>query len=270
MLRPRVIPCLLIHQRGLVKTVRFGDPKYVGDPINSVRIFNEKSVDELFVLDIDATVRGAEPDLAVIRHLAAESRMPLCYGGGVSNVEQAVEIIRAGVEKVALSASIFQRPHLVTDLARVLGSQSVVAVIDAKWNDSSGTYEAWTHNATVNSGRDVLECAVQLAKDGAGEIVINSVDRDGTRSGYDIPFAKRVRQSVSVPLTILGGADSLQDIEALIAECGYVGAAAGSLFVFKGIYQAVLINYPNEVAKRELTARALARWQGGRFHVPSS
>jgi imidazole glycerol-phosphate synthase subunit HisF len=252
MLRSRVIPCLLVHDRGLVKTVRFGASKYVGDPINAVRIFNEKEVDELVVLDIDASVRGTEPDYAMIRNLAAECRMPLCYGGGIKTAEQAARIIKMGVEKVSVSSAAVERPQLVAELACRIGNQSVVVVLDLKRNARTGALELWTHNATRHIGLDPVVFARQVADLGAGEITINAIDRDGVMKGYDLEMARSVRETVTVPMTVLGGAGSLADIEVLIRAFGIVGAAAGSLFVFKGVYRAVLINYPRRADKEAL------------------
>jgi imidazole glycerol-phosphate synthase subunit HisF len=257
MLRPRIIPCLLVSNKGLVKTVRFSDPKYVGDPINAVRIFNEKEVDELIVLDIDATARGTEPDYALIRNLAAECRMPLCYGGGVKTVDQGVAIIQTGVEKVALSSAAVDMPALVSDLARFVGSQSVVAVLDVRRNPQTGTCEVWTHNGHRNTRKDPETFARQLEDFGVGEITLNSIDRDGVMQGYDLELVRRVRAAVSVPMTVLGGAGSLRDLEALVGEFGIIGAAAGSLFVFKGVYKAVLINYPSRAQKQRIAAAVL-------------
>jgi len=255
MLRPRIIPCLLVHKGGLHKTVQFGSPKYVGDPINAVKIFNEKEVDELVVLDIDATPRGAEPDYELIRNLAAECRMPLCYGGGVRTLEQAVRIIKMGVEKVALSAAAVADPGLVTAIAEHVGSQSVVAVLDVK-RGKGGAPEVWTHRATRNSAKDPAAFAAELERRGVGEITLNDVDRDGVMKGYDLELVKRVRAAVTVPMTVLGGAGSLSDLETLIRSFGIIGAAAGSLFVFKGVYKAVLINYPRRAEKLKLCAAA--------------
>lgn len=252
MLRPRLIPCLLVHDGGLVKTVNFGKPKYVGDPINAVRIFNEKEVDELVVLDIDATVRGAEPDYQLIARLASECRMPLCYGGGVRSVSQIEKIISLGVEKVAVSSGAVENPTFISDVASRVGSQSVVVVIDVKRVGLLRRYEVVTHNGTRKTGLDPVGFAKRMADLGAGEILVNSVDRDGEMTGYDLNLFEQVRQAVHLPLTILGGAGSLGDIKALINRYGIVGAAAGSLFVFKGKYRAVLINYPNCAEKQGL------------------
>jgi cyclase len=256
MLRPRIIPCLLVREQGLVKTVRFGDGKYVGDPINAVRIFNEKEVDELMVLDIDATAAERRPDYKMIEHLAAECRMPLCYGGGVQNVEQARTIIGLGVEKVALSAAAVESPHVLGEIAATLGTQSVVAVLDVKKKPTGDGYDVWTHNGTRKTGKSPVALAAECQRHGAGEIVVNSIDRDGDMNGYDLPLARLIRAAISVPMTVLGGAGSLKHIADLLTTFGAVGAAAGSLFVFKGKYRAVLINYPNPAEKNELWAAA--------------
>lgn len=257
MLRPRIIPCLLIHEGGLVKTVGFKDPKYVGDPINAVKIFNEKESDELVVLDIDATVNGAEPDYRVIAHLAAECRMPLCYGGGVRTAAQAKRIIGLGIEKVAISAAAVERPDLIAEIAAEIGSQSVAVVLDVR-KKMLGGHEQRTHNGSRAHKLDPVAFAEEAVRLGAGEIVVNSIDLDGAMKGYDLKLARRMRDAVPVPLTFLGGAGSLADIEALIREVGVVGAAAGSLFVFKGAYRAVLINYPNPDTKEQVVRAALA------------
>ncbi|MBW7835260.1 MAG: imidazole glycerol phosphate synthase subunit HisF [Sphingomonadales bacterium] len=252
MLRPRIIPCLLIKNDGLVKTIRFSDFKYVGDPINAVRIFNEKEVDELIVLDIDATVQRREPNYALIARLAAECRMPLCYGGGIKTVEQTQQIIGLGVEKVAISAAAVQTPELISEAAVRVGSQSIVFVMDVKKSGLLRRYEIFTHNGTRATGLDPTNFARQVAKLGAGEIVINSIDRDGEMKGYDLDLIERVRSETSLPITALGGASSLDDVRSLIRRFGIIGAAAGSLFVFKGKYRAVLINYPSRSEKDAL------------------
>ena len=259
MLRPRVIPCLLVHEGGLVKTVGFKSPKYVGDPINAVKIFNEKEADELVVLDIDATVNGAEPDYKMIANLAAECRMPLCYGGGVGSAAQAKKIIGLGVEKVAVSAAAIENSGLIKQIAEEIGRQSVVVVLDVKKRLLSKEYDVYIHNGKKNTKRSVIEVAKNFEALGAGEIVINSIDRDGQMKGYDLTLAKQIRDVVTIPITFLGGAGSLDDIGALIRTCGVVGASAGSLFVFKGIYKAVLINYPNVLQRDELIRNSLSR-----------
>lgn len=257
MLRPRIIPCLLVKNRGLVKTARFDNPKYVGDPINAVRIFNEKAVDELIVADIDATARDHEPDYNMIRNLAAECRMPLCYIGGVKTSEQIEQIVSLGVEKVGISSAAVQTPMLISEAAKRVGSQSVVVVMDVKKTRLSRRYEVFTHNGIRQTGLHPVEFAQRAESLGAGEIVINSIDCDGQMKGYDLSLVDQIRDVVSLPLSVLGGAGSLEDIEGLIRRYGIIGAAAGSLFVFKGKYRAVLINYPDRHEKDVICTRGM-------------
>ena len=251
MLRPRIIPSLLLHDKGLVKTINFKSPKYIGDPINAVRIFNEKEVDELAFFDIDATVLNQEPDYVLIEKLAYQSRMPLCYGGGVKSVEQAQKIFGLGIEKIALSNAVIQDPQLVTKIAERVGSQSVIVVLDIK-KKLLGGYEVYTHNGKKSTGINPIKFAKELENLGAGEIIINSIDQDGVMNGYDLNLIDKIAEVISIPLTVLGGAGSLSDIEKVINRYGVIGVAAGSLFVFKGPYKAVLINYPNQLEKNKI------------------
>lgn len=254
MLRPRIIPCLLVKDKGLVKTVHFKDPKYVGDPINAVRIFNEKEVDELMILDIDATAEGREPDYKMIEHWASECRMPLCYGGGIKTVDQARRIFSLGVEKVALSSAALLNPSLVKEISDSVGSQSVVVVIDVK-KKLFGGYEIVIMNGKKSINKNLFSFISEMESHGAGEVIINNIDLDGTMKGYDLNLAEKVRECTSLPLTVLGGAGSLEDIGALIQKFKIIGAAAGSLFVFKGKYRAVLINYPTAEEKDNLVKK---------------
>jgi len=251
MLRSRIIPCLLVHNKGLVKTVNFKEPKYVGDPINAVKIFNEKEVDELIVLDIDASVEDRGPNFEMIKNLAAECRMPFCYGGGVTSVEQAKKIIELGAEKVALSGSAINNPELLREIGQEVGIQSVVVVIDVKIRGllSGGGYDIFTRNGKEKAKIKLKDFIDQLNEIGVGEIVINSIDNDGLMKGYDMTLISMIRAWTDFPITALGGAGSLEDIKSLIREFKIIGAAAGSLFVFKGKYKAVLINYPNREEK---------------------
>jgi cyclase len=251
MLRPRIIPSLLVHENGLVKTVNFKNPKYVGDPINAVKIFNEKAVDELAVFDIDATVLGKEPNYSLIERLASQSMMPLCYGGGVKTVEQAQRIFSLGIEKIALSSAVLQDPKLITEISDRVGAQSVIVVLDVK-KKLLGGYEVYTHNGKKATGINPFKFVEEAQKLGAGEIVINSIDKDGIMKGYDLDLIAKVREKISLPMTVLGGAGSLQDIEKVIDVHGVIGVAAGSLFVFKGPYKAVLINYPTQLEKNKI------------------
>lgn len=254
MLRARIIPCLLVHKKGLVKTVNFKDPKYVGDPINAVKIFNEKEVDELMVLDIDATVENRGPNFEMIKNLAQECRMPFCYGGGVTTVEQAKRIIELGAEKVALSSSAIKNPQLLREIGKAVGIQSVVVVLDLKKKGllSGGGYDVYIKNGKEKTGVKLKEFIQELNEIGVGELVINSIDKDGTMSGYDLSLISTVRELTDFPMTVLGGAGSLEDVKSIISNYKIIGVAAGSLFVFKGKYRAVLINYPNREEKFRL------------------
>lgn len=251
MLRPRIIPSLLVHEKGLVKTVKFKDSKYVGDPINAVRIFNEKEVDELAVFDIDTTVLGNEPDYNLIEKLANQSRMPICYGGGVRTVDQAQKIFSLGIEKIALSSAVIHNPTLISEISEKVGSQSVVVVLDVK-KKIFGGYEMYTHNGKQSTGIDPVTFAVKAQELGAGEIIINSIDKDGMMNGFDMNIISKIREIVTIPITVLGGAGNINDIKKVIKEHGIIGVAAGSLFVFKGKYKAVLINYPDRNIKEQI------------------
>jgi imidazole glycerol-phosphate synthase subunit HisF len=255
MLRPRIIPCLLIHNGGLVKTVQFGQPKYVGDPLNAVRIFNEKEVDELIVIDIDKSRENRPPDEQLISQLAAECRMPLCYGGGIKTVTQIEKLIALGVEKVAIGSAAIETPELITEAASQVGRQSIVGVIDVKLEGPTRKPCVVTYNAKNTTALDAVEHAVELEKLGVGEILVNSVDRDGMMQGYDLELISDIRKSTTVPLTVLGGAGHMDHLKALVAKFPVIGAAAGSLFVFKGKYRAVLINYPQSVERELLVDR---------------
>jgi imidazole glycerol-phosphate synthase subunit HisF len=251
MLRSRIIPCLLVQNNGLVKTVRFKEPKYVGDPINAVRIFNEKEVDELMVLDIDATAKGRTPNMAMIRDLAAECRMPLCYGGGVTSSKEVEQIVGLGVEKVAVSSAAVIRPTVISEMSNAVGRQSVVVVLDVKRN-LFGKYSIFIHNGKQNTKIDPFDFAKQVQDLGAGEIVVNSIDQDGTMNGYDWALTERMRNAVDVPITIMGGAGKMEDLAKLVQTYRVIGACAGSLFVFKGKYRAVLISYPIDAEKQRI------------------
>jgi len=252
MLRSRIIPCLLVHNKGLVKTTEFKDPKYVGDPINAVKIFNEKEVDELIVLDIDATKEKRGPNFDLIRNLAIECRMPFCYGGGVTTVEEAKRIITLGAEKVAISSAAIYDFPLIKKIGDTVGVQSVVIVLDVAKKGIFGSYEIYTENGLKKTGIKVIDFIKKLNTIEVGEIVVNSINRDGKMLGYDYDLIDMIRELTDVPITVLGGAGSLEDIKSLISRYRIIGAAAGSLFVFKGKYRAVLISYPDRVDKKLL------------------
>lgn len=254
MLRPRIIPCLLIYKDALVKTVKFKDQKYIGDPINAVKIFNEKEADELIVLDIGATIHSTKPNFDLIEKLAAECRMPLCYGGGITSINQATQLVDMGVEKVAISAAAIKRPSFIKELVSAVGNQSIVVVLDfyKKKNIFSEKYEIRTHNASKTYSEDPFSLIKLFQNYGVGEIVINSIDRDGSMQGYDLDLVSKVKSIARVPITFLGGVGTLQDMKELFSFIDIAGAAAGSLFVFKGKYRAVLINYPTYEQKIDL------------------
>ncbi len=257
MLFPRIIPCLLIKDNGLVKTVNFKDPIYVGDPINAVKIFNEKCADELIVIDIDATKKNIEPNYNLISHLAMESRMPLCYGGGIKSTDQALRILSMGVEKVAVSSLALENPEVISEISSKVGSQSVVGVLDIKKKLFSNNYDIMTHNGYKKTRFRLEQTVKKLESIGCGELLINSIDNDGTMKGYDKKLISKIIQNISIPLTAVGGAGSLSDIEDMIKSFGVIGIAVGSLFVFKGKYKAVLVNYPDMKIKNELIRKNL-------------
>jgi len=227
---------------GLVKTVGFKEGKYVGDPLNAVKIFNEKAVDELSFFDIDASVEGREPRFDLLRNISVESRMPLCYGGGVTTAAQSARIVASGFEKVSISAAALERPELVREMADAIGSQSVIVTIDVK-KTLFGGYTIFTHNGRRKHKQDLVEFCQQVEALGVGEIAINSIDCDGEMQGYDLALARKVRAAVQTPMTVLGGAGTVEHMQQLIDAVGTVGAGAGSMFVFKGPYKAVLISY---------------------------
>lgn len=242
MLQSRIIPSLLMRDKGLVKTRQFKEEKYIGDPLNAVKIYNEKEVDELAIYDIDATAKNTTPDMDILGKIAKESRMPLCYGGGISDSEHAAEIIKVGFEKVSISAAALARPELINEMADRIGRQSVVITIDVK-KGLLGGYTIFSHNGTRKHKPKLADFVADASGRGAGEIVINSIDRDGMMQGYDLTLARLVRDSTTVPMTMLGGAGGSEHLAELIESVGIVGAAAGSMFVFKGPYRAVLISY---------------------------
>lgn len=246
----RVIPCLLLQDGGLVKTRRFARPRYVGDPINAVRIFNDKYVDELVFLDVTASRGGREPDYDLIARIAGECFMPLCYGGGIRSLEQARRIVACGVEKIALNSSALDRPELISQLARELGASSVVAAIDVK-RDWRGRWRVFHPGQRRLTKIDPVQHASAMVQRGAGELFINDVDRDGEGKGFDTELIKAITAAVTVPVVACGGASTLDDMRRAI-DAGASGAAAGSMFVFYGPHRAVLINYPDYPSVRRL------------------
>ncbi len=243
MLKTRVIPCLLLRGQGLVKTTRFKDPKYVGDPINAIRIFNDKEVDELVLLDITASREGREPAYATIEEVAGECFMPLAYGGGIASVDQARRILRLGVEKVIFNRTAWTAPQVLRDASRAFGSQAIVASIDAR-RKLLGRYEVVVEGGTRGTGIDPVDHARRMEDAGAGEILLNSIDRDGTMKGYDTELIAKVSAAVGIPVIAAGGAGTIDHFRAAIQDGGCAAVAAGAMFVFHGPHRAVLITYP--------------------------
>jgi cyclase len=253
MLTTRVIPCLLLRNQGLVKTVKFKDPKYVGDPINAVRIFNDKEVDELLFLDITATIEGKRPPLKVISEIASECFMPLAYGGGIRGMDDIREILAVGVEKVCINSQAVEDPLFVRRAADVFGSQSIVASIDVK-KTLFGKYAVYTNCGSRPTKLDPVAQAVLMEQMGAGEIFLNSIDRDGTMEGYDVELVRRVTSAVRIPVIACGGAGTVAHLRDAVKQGGASAVSAGSMFVFHGRHRAVLITYPSP----EDLARAFA------------
>ena len=242
MFQPRVIPCLLIQDGALVKTVQFEDPAYVGDPANALRIFNDKEVDELVLLDISATSNNTEPNLKLITQLASECFMPLAYGGGIRCLETAARIMRAGVEKLIINTMAHDVPEFVSGAARRFGSQAVVVSIDVRRADSG--YEVFTNSGQRPTGLHPIEFAQLMEQRGAGEILLTSIDREGTMTGYDLELIESCSAAVDIPVIANGGAGKTQDFGEAIHSAGASAASAGSLVVFFGRQKAVLINFP--------------------------
>lgn len=253
MLKHRVIPCLLLRGGGLVKTMRFGSPKYVGDPINAIRIFNEKEVDELMVLDITATKERREPNFTLIEQVAGECFMPLCYGGGIRTVDQAHRLFASGVEKVCLQSAALEDPQLITRITDRFGTQSVVFAADVKssWFRGRKLYSAAAGKTLPQPWLSQIRAAVRA---GAGEVILNAVDRDGTLSGMDLQLIREASNAIEVPLIAIGGAGSLADIRAAV-DAGASAVAAGAFFVFHGPHRAVLITYPSYSELERLLAK---------------
>lgn len=242
--RPRIIPVLLYDDRDLIKTVQFGKRTYLGDPVNAVKIFNRKRIDELAVLDIGATERGREPDFELLRDIASEAFMPLSCGGGITTLEQVRELLAIGYEKVVINTAFIRNPELIRQASATFGSQSIVASIDAK--QVPGGYKCVIAGGNELIDRTPLELAREAERLGAGEIILNSVDRDGMMGGYDTQLIHSVVSQVKIPVTAIGGAGGIPDLKAALTEGHAHAAAGGSMFVYYGRLKAVLITAPSE------------------------
>lgn len=240
----RVIPCLLYKGSGLVKTVKFKKPVYVGDATNAIRIFNDKEVDELILLDIEATAKKQGPNIELIKKIASECFMPLCYGGGITTLQDIKDVVSVGVEKVSLNTIAVENPAFVKGAAKTYGSTTIVVTIDYKKN-LWGKLIVRGGGGNQKSKYDPVEFAQLMEEMGAGEIVVNSIEKDGTMSGYDIETLSRITSKVTIPVIAMGGAGKLEHFKEAIQKAHVSAVAAGSMFVFQGKHKAVLINYPD-------------------------
>jgi len=244
MLKVRVIPCLLLKNNGLVKTVRFSNEKYIGDPINAVRIFNDKEVDELTFLDITASLERRKPNLKMLNEIASECFMPLSYGGGITSIDDIKNVLNQGVEKVVINSFASDNPEFIKMASDINGSSTIVVSIDVKRN-IFGKYVVYSHSGKNKTKYEAVEYAVKMEKLGAGEILLNSIDRDGTMSGYDVELIKSITSVVGVPVIACGGAGNVNHFREAVSSGGASAVAAGSMFVFHGPHRAVLISYPS-------------------------
>lgn len=245
MFRPRIIPCLLLKDVGLVKTMIFQNPTYIGDPMNAVKIFNDLEADELVFLDIDATKKNRMIDLEFVKKVGEEAFMPFAVGGGIKNIKEIRSIFNAGAEKVVINSHAIENPNFIKDAADMFGSQSIIVSIDAK-RKPSGVYEVFTHGGTRNSGFDPVSIAKKMEKLGVGEILINSIDEDGMMKGYDLKLIKSISQAVNVPVIACGGAGEEKDLVKAVKNGCASAVAAGSMFVYRGKNKGILINYPDK------------------------
>jgi imidazole glycerol-phosphate synthase subunit HisF len=245
MIKTRVIPCLLLRNLGLVKTVKFSNPKYVGDPINAVKIFNDKEVDELIFLDITATAEERKPNYELLSRIACEAFMPFSYGGGIRTIEDVTNILRIGVEKVAINSYAFENPEFIKDISAKYGSQSVIVSIDVR-KVAGNKYEVFLNNGKKKTGMDPISYAVKMEKMGAGEIFLNSIDNDGMMNGYETELIRGVSEATGIPVIACGGAGAIKHFGDAVSA-GASAVSAGSFFVFVGPHRAVLISYPDQV-----------------------
>jgi len=243
MLSVRVIPSLLLKGQGFVKGKKFRDHKYIGDPINSIRIFNEKQADEILILDISCTLNGTAPNFELLSELSSQAFMPLSYGGGITSLEQVEKLFKIGFEKVVLNSIVFQNPNFISEAVSIAGSSSVVVSMDVKKN-FFGKYDIFSHSGSKKQAIDPLEFAKKVEQLGAGELIVCNIDREGTRFGYDVTFLHKIVTQVSVPVIASGGAGSLNDFQIAVKNARVAAVSAGAFFVFHGKHDAVLIQYP--------------------------
>lgn len=251
MLLPRVIPCLLLQGKGLVKGIKFKDHRYVGDPMNAIQIFNAKEVDELFFLDITATKENRIPPIDLIERIADQCLTPFCVGGGIKTVKEIKSILSAGAEKVCLNTYAFENPKLIREASDTFGAQCIAVSIDYKKN-WLGKYEVFTRCGSKSVSKDLFGIVKEVESKGAGEIILNSIDKDGTMEGYDFDLIKNISETVAVPVIAMGGAGTNEHLKQVLSEGKASAAAAGSMFVFHGKRRAVLIKYPDINESKEI------------------
>jgi imidazole glycerol-phosphate synthase subunit HisF len=254
--RPRIIPVLLLQNKGLVKTVRFKNPRYIGDPINAVRILNDLKADELLFLDILATKENRTISVGFVKDVGEEANMPFSVGGGIRTLEDIRKIIEAGAEKVILNTIAGENPDFVTEASDSFGSSTITVCIDVK-KDFWGHEKVWINAGIKSINPDPVTYAKQMEDNGAGEIIIQSIDRDGTMTGYDISIIKKIADAVSIPVVSLGGAGKWEDLIKLNSFVSLNGLAAGSLFVYHGDRHAILVNYPKRQEIQQLFKQSL-------------
>ena len=250
MLYPRIIPCLLLKKDSVFNTLNFNKLTYIGDPINSVRIFNEKKADEILIFDIDASIQNTEPNYNLISILAKETRMPINYGGGIKNIYQASKIFHHGVEKISLSSIIFNEFNLVSELVKIYGSQSITVTLDVKKNIKENIYDIYYYNGKVRSKEKLVNLILKLEDAGIGEIIINNIDQDGTMRGLDLDLVDLVYNKIHLPITVMGGAKNLEELRNTFMNYKDISIAGSSIFLFKGRLNAVLLNYPSNEEKQ--------------------
>lgn len=251
MLSKRVIPVLLLRGNGLYKTVQFRNPVYIGDPINAVKLFNDKEVDELCFLDIEASKNKKEPNYELLESILNEAFMPFGYGGNITNADQVRRLLKMGIEKVVINTAAFDNPKLIPELYDRFGASTIVAAVDVK-KSFLGKYELYSHDGTKSQKGNVFDYCEQLEKWGAGELLVNNIDRDGKMNGYDVNLIKEIVNRVGIPVIACGGAGKLDDIKELSHKTNAAAFAAGSLFVYHGPHKAVLINYPTQAELKQL------------------
>lgn len=244
-LRSRFIPVLLYSNKGFVKTFNFKNPKYLGDPINVIKIFNEKSVNEITIFDIDVSSKGTKINFDLLKRVSRESRMPVCYGGGVKDVETAEKLLSIGIEKISLSSAAILNPKLIEVISNRIGKQSVVITLDVKkkW---TGSYEIYLNNGKTNTGISLAEFLANLDYNYVGEVCVNSIDKDGTKSGYDLNLINKYYKEIKSHATFVGGCNSLNHITDIFKKYSPIGLGASSFVVLKGRFDAVLISYPTD------------------------